>query len=213
MQGPQGFVPGGFAVWCSFLFLNLTKAEHLDIMKTKGDTVTCSQASKSYYQIADHSSAIEWSACFCGEKEQQNCYQQENPQCFLPHLHHLPSHEMRWDFGGLTTKVTVSRMGHYIILRRTLSMLSKPPRRVSHTMAGWSFRGILFLYCMVCRSSDHLDHIVEPGTVVAGHEVGDGVFVQVLLDHLLQALPEGEGPAAGHAVAALVAGAETGHGD
>ena len=106
-------------------------------MKTKGDTVTCSQASKSYYKIADHSSAIEWSACFCGEKEQQNCYQQENPQCFLPHLHHLPSHEMRWDFGGLTTEVTVSRMGHYIILRRTLSTLSKPPRRVSYTLAGW----------------------------------------------------------------------------
>ena len=99
-------------------------------MKTKGDTVTCSQASKSYYQIADHSSAIEWSACFCGEKEQQNCYQQENLQCFLPHLHHLPSHEMRWDFGGLTTEVTVSRIGHYIILRRTLSTLRKPPRRV-----------------------------------------------------------------------------------
>ena len=115
----------------------LHRISHLDknlvsaIMKTKGDTVTCSQASKSYYKIADHSSAIEWSACFCGEKEQQNCYQQENPQCFLPHLHHLPSHEMRWDFGGLTTEVTVSRMGHYIILRRTLSTLSKPPRRVS----------------------------------------------------------------------------------
>ena len=120
---------------------------------------------------------------------------------------------MRWDFGGLTTEVTVSRMGHYIILRRTLSTLSKPPRRVSHTLAGWSFRGILFLYDMVCCGSDHLDHIVEPGGLVAGHEVGDGVFVQVLLDHLLQALPEGEGPAAGHAVAALVAGAETGHGD
>ena len=44
MQGPQGFVPGGFAVRCSFSFLNLTKAERLDIMKTKGDTVTCSQA-------------------------------------------------------------------------------------------------------------------------------------------------------------------------
>ena len=115
----------------------MTKAERLDIMKTKGDTVTCSQASKSYYKIADHSSAIEWSACFCGEKEQQNCYQQENPRCFLPHLHHLPSHEMRWDFGGLTTEVTVSRMGHYIILRRTLSTLSKLPRRVSYTLAGW----------------------------------------------------------------------------
>ena len=39
--------------------------------------------------------------------------------------------------GGLTTEVTVSRMGHYIILRRTLSTLSKPPRRVSYTLAGW----------------------------------------------------------------------------
>ena len=38
--------------------------------------------------------------------------------------------------GGLTTEVTVSRMGHYIILRRTLSTLSKPPRRV-FTHAGW----------------------------------------------------------------------------
>ena len=81
----------------SFTFLGLTKAERLDIMKTKGDTVTCSQASKSYYKIADHSSAIEWSACFCGEKEQQDRCQQENLQCFLPHLHHLPSHELRWD--------------------------------------------------------------------------------------------------------------------
>ena len=120
-----------------FRFSRLDKSPPSAIMKTKGDTVTCSQASKSYYKIADHSSAIEWSACFCGEKEQQNCYQQENPQCFLPHLHHLPSHEMRWDFGGLTTEVTVSRMGHYIILRRTLSTLSKPPRRVSYTLAGW----------------------------------------------------------------------------
>ena len=182
-------------------------------MKTKGDTVTCSQASKSYYKIADHSSAIEWSACFCGEKEQQNRCQQENLQCFLPHLHHLPSHEMRWDFGGLTTKVTVSRMGHYIILRRTLSMLSKPPRcvSVSGTPAGWLFA--LLQYGWNRMLSLGSDHIVEPGAVVAGHEVGDGVFVQVLLDHLLQALPEGEGPAAGHAVAALVAGAETGHGD
>ena len=75
----------------------LDKSRGSVIMKTKGDTVTCSQASKSYYKIADHSSAIEWSACFCGEKEQQDCCQQDNPQCFLPHRHHLPSHEMRWD--------------------------------------------------------------------------------------------------------------------
>ena len=120
---------------------------------------------------------------------------------------------MRWDFGGLTTEVTVSRMGHYIILRRTLSMLSKPPRRVFTRAGGVVFSWYLKLYDMVCCGSDHLDHIVEPGGLVAGHEVGDGVFVQVLLDHLLQALPEGEGPAAGHAVAALVARAETGHGD
>ena len=55
-------------------FSRLDKSRGSGIMKTKGDTVTCSQASKSYYKIADHSSAIEWSACFCGEKEQQNCY-------------------------------------------------------------------------------------------------------------------------------------------
>ena len=60
--------------------LLLDKSRVFGIMKTKGDTVTCSQASKSYYKIADHSSAIEWSACFCGEKEQQNCCQQENLQ-------------------------------------------------------------------------------------------------------------------------------------
>ena len=115
--------------------------------------------------------------------------------------------------GGLTTEVTVSRMGHYIILRRTLSTLRKPPRRVFTHAGGVVFSWYLKLYDMVCCGSDHLDHIIEPGGLVAGHEVGDGVFVQVLLDHLLQALPEGEGPAAGHAVAALVAGAETGHGD
>ena len=120
---------------------------------------------------------------------------------------------MRWDFGGLTTEVTVSRMGHYIILRRTLSTLRKPPRRVFSHAGGVVFSWYLKLYDMVCCGSDPLDHIVEPGAVIAGHEVGDGVFVQIFLDHLLQALPEGEGPAAGHAVAALVAGAETGHGD
>ena len=36
------------AVRCSFSFLNLTKAERLDIMKTKGDTVTCSQAPEDH---------------------------------------------------------------------------------------------------------------------------------------------------------------------
>ena len=122
---------------------------------------------------------------------------------------------MRWDFGGLTTEVTVSRMGHYIILARNLSMLRQPPRRVpiSSTLAGWlffTFTYFIILYGILLPNSDH---IVEPGAVIAGHEVGDGVFVQIFLDHLLQALPEGEGPAAGHAVAALVAGAETGHGD
>ena len=122
---------------------------------------------------------------------------------------------MRWDFGGLTTKVTVSRMRYYIILARNLSMLRQPPHRVpiSSTLAGWlffTFTYFIILYGILLPNSDH---IVEPGAVIAGHEVGDGVFVQVLLDHLLQALPEGEGPAAGHAVAALVAGAETGHGD
>ena len=76
----------------------LDKSRVFGIMKTKGDTVTCSQAPKSYYiKIADHSSAIEWSACFCRKNEQQDRCQQDNLQRFLPHLHHLPSHEMRWD--------------------------------------------------------------------------------------------------------------------
>ena len=184
-------------------------------MKTKGDTVTCSQApdliANMLYQLTirlpssgQHAFVESASSKIAASRRTCN------------NLFHIRTTSLRMNcagMGGLTTEVTVSRMGHYIILRRTLSMLSKPPRRVSHTLAGWSFHGILIIYDMVCRGSDHLDHIVEPGAVVAGHEVGDGVFVQVLLDHLLQALPEGEGPAAGHAVATLVAGAETGHGD
>ena len=142
----EGFFPKGTTSCVNGIPISrLDKSPPSAIMKTKGDTVTCSQASKSYYKIADHSSAIEWSACFCGEKEQQDRCQQENLQCFLPHLHHLPSHEMRWDFGGLTTEVTVSRMGHYIILRRTLSTLRKPPRCVSHTLVGWLITLVKFL--------------------------------------------------------------------
>ena len=147
MQGPQGFVPGGFVVRCSFLFLNLTKAERLDIIKTKGDTVTCSQApdliANMLYQLTirlpssgQHAFVARRSSKIAASRRTCN------------NLFHIRTTSLRMNcagMGGLTTEVTVSRMGHYIILRRTLSMLSKPPRRVSHTLAGWSFHGILII--------------------------------------------------------------------
>lgn len=112
----------------------------------------------------------------------------------------------------MKTKFDCRRVVNTLLWREQAT--KRPPRcvSVSGTLAGWLFSHshIIILYGILLPNSDH---IVEPGGLVAGHEVGDGVFVQILLDHLLQALPEGEGPAAGHAVAALVAGAETGHGD
>ena len=184
-------------------------------MKTKGDTVTCSQApdliANMLYQLTirlpssgQHAFVARRSSKIAASRRTCN------------NLFHIRTTSLRMKcagIGGLTTEVTVSRMGHYIILRRTLSTLSKPPRyvSVSGTPAGWLFA--LLQYGWNRMLSLGSDHIVEPSGLVAGHEVGDGVFVQVLLDHLLQALPEGEGPAAGHAVATLVAGAETGHGD
>ena len=185
-------------------------------MKTKGDTVTCSQApdliANMLYQLTirlpssgQHAFVESASSKIAASRRTCN------------NLFHIRTTSLRMNcagMGGLTTEVTVSRMGYCIIFWRILSMLRQPPRRVSisSTLAGWLFSHshIIILYGILLPNSDH---IVEPGAVVAGHEVGDGVFVQILLDHLLQALPEGEGPAAGHAVAALVAGAETGHGD
>ena len=184
-------------------------------MKTKGDTVTCSQApdliANMLYQLTIRLPSSGQHA-FVESASSRIAVSSKNCNAFF----HIRTTSLRMNcagMGGLTTEVTVSRMGHYIILRRTLSTLSKPPRcvSVSGRLAGWLFA--LLQYGWNRMLSLGSDHIVEPGGFVAGHEVGDGVFVQVLLDHLLQALPEGEGPAAGHAVAALVAGAETGHGD
>ena len=60
----EGFFPKGTTSCVNGIPISrLDKSPPSAIMKTKGDTVTCSQASKSYYKIADHSSAIEWSAC------------------------------------------------------------------------------------------------------------------------------------------------------
>ena len=184
-------------------------------MKTKGDTVTCSQApdliANMLYQLTirlpssgQHAFVESASSKIVASRRTCNAF------------FHICTTSLRMKcagIGGLTTEVTVSRMRYYIILARNLSMLRQPPHRVpiSSTLAGWLFA--LLQYGWNRMLSLGSDHIVEPGGLVAGHEVGDGVFVQVLLDHLLQALPEGEGPAAGHAVAALVAGAETGHGD
>lgn len=111
----------------------------------------------------------------------------------------------------MKTKFDCRRVVNTLLWREQAT--KRPPRcvSVSGTLAGWLFALLQYGWNRMLPLGS--DHIVEPGAVVAGHEVGDGVFVQVLLDHLLQALPEGEGPAAGHAVAALVAGAETGHGD
>ena len=54
---------------------------------------------------------------------------------------------MRWDFGGLTTEVTVSRMGHYIhIASNFVNAQKATPPRFSH--AG----GVVFSW--------HLNYIV-----------------------------------------------------
>ena len=126
-------------------------------MKTKGDTVTCSQA----------------------------------PDLIANMLYQLT--------------IRLPSSGQYAFVERTSNKKTTPPRIWFRYIGGVAFA--------LQRMRMVSDHIVEPGGLVAGHEVGDGVFIQVLLDHLLQALPEGEGPAAGHAVAALVARAEAGHGD
>ena len=184
-------------------------------MKTKGDTVTCSQApdliANMLYQLTIRLPSSGQHA-FVESASSKIAVSSKNCNAFF----HIGITSLRINcagVGGLTTKVTVSLCSSLAYCVELCQRSASHPAAFSHTLAGWSFRGILFLYDMVCCGSDHLDHIVEPGGLVAGHEVGDGVFVQVLLDHLLQALPEGEGPAAGHAVATLVAGAETGHGD
>ena len=110
MQGPQGFVPGGFAVRCSFSFLNLTKAERLDIMKTKGDTVTCSQApdliANMLYQLTIRLPSSGQHA-FVESASSKIAVSSKNCKAFF----HIGITSLRINcagVGGLTTKVTVS---------------------------------------------------------------------------------------------------------
>ena len=110
MQGPQGFVPGGFVVRCSFSFLNLTKAERLDIMKTKGDTVTCSQApdliANMLYQLTIRLPSSGQHA-FVESASSKIAVSSKNCNAFF----HIGITSLRINcagVGGLTTKVTVS---------------------------------------------------------------------------------------------------------
>ena len=122
-----------------FRFSRLDKSQPSAIMKTKGDTVTCSQApdliANMLYQLTirlpssgQHAFVERASSKIAASRRTCNAF------------FHICTTSLRMNcagIGGLTTEVTVSRMGHYIILRRTLSTLSKPPRRVSYTLAGW----------------------------------------------------------------------------
>ena len=124
----------------------LDKSQVFGIMKTKGDTATCSQApdliANMLYQLTirlpssgQHAFVESASSKIAASRRTRNAF------------FHIGITSLRMKcagIGGLTTEVTVSRMGHYIILRRTLSTLSKPPRCVfSH--AGWvaSFYSLL----------------------------------------------------------------------
>ena len=100
-----------------FSFLNLTKAERLDIMKTKGDTATCSQApdliANMLYQLTirlpssgQHAFVESASSKIAASRRTCN------------NLFHIRTTSLRMNcagMGGLTTKVTVSRMGYCII--------------------------------------------------------------------------------------------------
>ena len=121
------------------------RISHLDkslvsaIMKTKGDTVTCSQApdliANMLYQLTirlpssgQHAFVESASSKIAASRRTCNAF------------FHIGITSLRMKcagIGGLTTEVTVSRIEYCIILRRTLSTLSKPPRRVSYTLAGW----------------------------------------------------------------------------
>ena len=143
-----------------FRFSRLDKSQVSAIMKTKGDTVTCSQApdliANMLYQLTirlpssgQHAFVESASSKIAASRRTCNAF------------FHICTTSLRMKcagIGGLTTEVTVSRMGHYIILRRTLSMLSKPPRRVSHTLAGWSFHGILIILYGMPRLGSFRSH-------------------------------------------------------
>ena len=112
-------------------------------MKTKGDTVTCSQApdliANMLYQLTirlpssgQHAFVESASSKIAANRRTCNAF------------FHIGITSLRMKcagVGGLTTEVTVSRMGYYIIFARNLSMLRQPPRRVSafNTLAGWLF--------------------------------------------------------------------------
>ena len=98
-------------------FSRLDKSRVSAIMKTKGDTVTCSQApdliANMLYQLTirlpssgQHAFVARRSSKIAASRRTCNN---------LFHIRTTPSHEMRWDFGGLTTEVTVSRIGYCII--------------------------------------------------------------------------------------------------
>ena len=121
MQGPQGFVPGGFAVW-GLSPKGLTscvkgiRISHLDkslvsaIMKTKGDTVTCSQApdliANMLYQLTIRLPSSGQHA-FVESASSKIAVSSKNCNAFF----HIGITSLRINcagVGGLTTKVTVS---------------------------------------------------------------------------------------------------------
>ena len=110
----------------------LDKSPLSAIMKIKGDTVTCSQApdliANMLYQLTIRLPSSGQHA-FVARRSSKIAASRMTCNAFF----HIGITSLRMKcagIGGLTTEVTVSRMGHYIILRRTLSTLRKPPRRV-----------------------------------------------------------------------------------
>ena len=100
-----------------FSFLSLTKAERLDIMKTKGDTVTCSQApdliANMLYQLTIRLPSSGQHA-FVESASSKIAVSSKNCKAFF----HIGITSLRMKcagIGGLTTEVTVSRIGYCII--------------------------------------------------------------------------------------------------
>ena len=128
--------------------LLLDKSRVFGIMKTKGDTVTCSQApdliANMLYQLTIRLPSSGQHA-FVESASSKIAVSSKNCNTFF----HIGITSLRMNcagMGGLTTELTVSRMGHYIILRRILSMLSKPPRRVFTHAGGVAFFTFTYYY-------------------------------------------------------------------
>ena len=160
MQGPQGRIPGGFAVRCSFSFLNLTKAEHLDIMKTKGDTVTCSQApdliANMLYQLTIRLPSSGQHA-FVESASSKIAVSSKNCNAFF----HIGITSLRINcagVGGLTTKVTVSLCSSLAYCVELCQRSESHPAAFSHTLAGWSFHGILIILYGMLRLGSFRSH-------------------------------------------------------